>query len=68
MKTNNIRYSYRFEVKRIQEGKIVGTGRFILSKKDLPEQKLVSFLHEYTNNMYKKDLAFLSIKIYESQF
>ena len=68
MKTNNIRYLYRFEVKRIQDGEIVGTGRFIDSKKDVAEHKLVSFLHEDTHNQYKKDLAFLSIKIYESQF
>lgn len=58
---------YRFEVKNNQNGKIEGTGCFTHSKEDLSENQQLSFLHEYTNGMYKGKEQFFSIRIHKVQ-
>ncbi len=66
MKTNyQINSRYRFEVKYKINGKIEGTGCFTHSAESLSEQEQLSFLHEYTNGMYKNKEQFLSIKIWK---
>lgn len=66
MKTNNQIYSrYRYEVKNKINGEIVGTGCFTHSKENLTEQEQLSFLHEYTHGMHKKNIGFLSIKTWK---
>lgn len=66
MKTNyQINSRYRYEVKNKINGKVEGTGCFTSSKYDLTEQEQLSFLHEYTHGMYKKNIGFLSIKTWK---
>lgn len=66
MKTNyQINSRYRYEVKNKINGKIEGTGCFTQSTEDLSIQEQISFLHEYTNGMYKNKEQFLGIKIWK---
>jgi hypothetical protein len=56
---------YRFTVINNVDNKIIGTGLFTATEK-ISEQEQLDFLHRYTNGIYLKHEALLSIHIAES--
>jgi hypothetical protein len=59
-------FGYRFSVTSKQNNRIVGTGFFKSSRKMNNEER-ISFLHQYTNGMYLKKEAFVSIDVVEAE-
>lgn len=59
-------FGYRFTVKSNQNNRIVGTGFFKSSQK-MNKEEQISFLHKYTNGIYFKKEAFVSIDIFEAE-
>jgi hypothetical protein len=59
-------FGYRFSVKSKQNSRIVGTGFFKSSRK-MNKEEQIRFLHQYTNGIYFKKEAFLSIDVFEAE-
>ena len=59
-------FGYRFTVTSNQNNRIVGTG-FFSSNQKMNKGEQISFFHQYTNGMYLKKQAFVSIDVFEAQ-
>jgi len=59
-------FGYRFSVTSKQNGRTVGTGFFKSSKK-MTKDEQISFLHQYTNGIYLRKEAFVSIDVFEAE-